>query len=316
LLSSQRCPRYDVKGKIMALQTIGLLSPGDMGHSVGKVLRDNGLRVITCLDGRSPRSRELASKAGIEDVPTLEDLVSQVDIFLSILVPARAVDVARQIASAMESTGSDLLYIDCNAIAPRTVREVADIITSAGGRIADIGIVGPPPRRPGTRFYISGPGAEEARELSDFGLDIRVIDDEIGQASGMKMCYGALTKGLQALGVELLVAAKVMGLEQTLADEQAGSMAEIRNWLEQSVPTMPPKAYRWVGEMEEIALTFEDIGLTPLILQGAADLYRFVETTPIGQETPENRDANRGLDGVIAALAETLQEKGAAKNAG
>lgn len=299
----------------MALQTIGLLSPGDMGHSVGKVLRDNGLRVITCLDGRSPRSRELASKAGIEDVPTLEDLVSQVDIFLSILVPARAVDVARQIASAMESTGSDLLYIDCNAIAPRTVREVANIITSAGGRIADIGIVGPPPRRPGTRFYISGPGAEEARELSDFGLDIRVIGDEMGQASGMKMCYGALTKGLQALGVELLVAAKVMGLEQTLADEQAGSMAEIRNWLEQSVPTMPPKAYRWVGEMEEIALTFEDIGLTPLILQGAADLYRFVETTPIGQETPENRDTNRGLDGVIAALAEALQEKGAAKKA-
>ncbi|CAN5570848.1 NAD(P)-dependent oxidoreductase [soil metagenome] len=299
----------------MAIQTIGLLSPGDMGHSVGNVLRENGLRVITCLNGRSDRSRELAAKAGIEDVPTLEDLVSQVDIFLSILVPARAVDVARQIASAMESTGSDLLYIDCNAIAPRTVREVADIITSAGGRIADIGIVGPPPRRPGTRFYTSGPGAEEARELSDFGLDIRVIGDEMGQASGMKMCYGALTKGLQALGVELLVAAKVMGLEQTLADEQAGSMAEIRNWLEQSVPTMPPKAYRWVGEMEEIALTFEDIGLTPLILQGAADLYRFVETTPIGQETPENRDANRGLDGVIAALAEALQEKGAAKNA-
>nr|MBA2453357.1 NAD(P)-binding domain-containing protein [Chloroflexia bacterium] len=96
----------------MALQTIGLLSPGDMGHSVGKVLRDNGLRVITCLNGRSDRSRELAAKAGIEDVPTLEDLVSQADIFLSILVPARAVDVARQIASAMESTGSDLLYID------------------------------------------------------------------------------------------------------------------------------------------------------------------------------------------------------------
>ncbi len=299
----------------MALQTIGLLSPGDMGHSVGKVLRDNGLRVITCLNGRSDRSRELAAKAGIEDVPTLEDLVSQADIFLSILVPARAVDVARQIASAMESTGSDLLYIDCNAIAPRTVREVADIITSAGGRIADIGIVGPPPRRPGTRFYTSGPGAEEARELSDFGLDIRVIGDEMGQASGMKMCYGALTKGLQALGVELLVAAKVMGLEQTLADEQAGSMAEIRNWLEQSVPTMPPKAYRWVGEMEEIALTFEDIGLTPLILQGAADLYRFVETTPIGKETPETRDTNRDLNGIVTALAEALEQKSVVQSA-
>lgn len=292
----------------MASQTIGLLSPGDMGHSVGKVLHDNGLRVITCLDGRSSRSRELAAKAEIEDVPTLEDLVNQADIFLSILVPARAVDVARQVASAMQATGTDLLYVDCNAIAPRTVREVANVITAAGGRVADIGIVGPPPRRPGTRFYASGPGAAEAAELTSFGLDVRVIGDDMGQASGLKMCYGALTKGLQALGVELLVAAKVLGLEKALADEQAGSMAEVRAWLEQSVPTMPPKAYRWVGEMEEIATTFEDVGLTPRILQGAADLYRFVETTPIGQETPEARDPNRDLDGVIAALAEALQQ--------
>lgn len=292
----------------MTIQTIGLLSPGDMGHSIGKVLRDNGLRVITCLNGRSPRSRELAAKAGIEDVPTLEDLVSQADIFLSILVPARAVDVARQVAAALQTTSAELLYVDCNAIAPRTVREIGDIITSAGGRVADIGIVGPPPRRPGTRFYTSGPAAEEVTELSAYGLDIRVIGEEMGQASGMKMCYGALTKGLQALGVELLVAAKVMGLEQTLADEQAGSMAEVRDWLERSVPTMPPKAYRWVGEMEEIATTFEDIGLTPLILQGAADLYRFVETTPIGKETPENRDTNRDLNGIVAALAEALEQ--------
>lgn len=300
----------------MAIPTIGLLSPGDMGHSVGKVLHDNGLRVITCLEGRSPRSRELAAKAGIEDVPALEDLVSQADIFLSILVPARAVEVARQIAGAMQAKGADLLYVDCNAIAPRTVREVADVITSAGGRVADIGIVGPPPTRPGTRFYASGPGADEVTKLASYGLDVRVIGDEIGQASGLKMCYGALTKGLQALGVELLVAARALGLEQALADEQAYSMAEVRAWLEHSVPTMPPKAYRWVGEMEEIATTFEDVGLTPLILQGAADLYRFVETTPIGKETPETRDPNRDLDGVIAALAEALEERQFVKSAG
>jgi hypothetical protein len=60
--------------------------------------------------------------------------------------------------------------------------------------------------------------------------------------------------------------------------------------------------------MEEIATTFADVGLTPLILQGAADLYRFVADTPIGRETPENRDTSRGLWGVVAALAEALPE--------
>jgi 3-hydroxyisobutyrate dehydrogenase-like beta-hydroxyacid dehydrogenase len=277
-----------------------------MGHSVGKVLHDNGLRVITCFDDRSQRSRDLAGVAGIEDGGSLNDVVSEADVFLSILVPSSAVDVARSVAKAIQATGTDLLYVDCNAIAPRTARAVAEEVSAAGGRVADIGIVGPPPRRPGTRFYTSGPAAEEVQDLSNYGLDIRVIGDQIGQASGLKMCYGALTKGLQALGVELLVAAKALGLEEVLAAEQAGSVGDVKSWLERSVPTMPPKAYRWVGEMEEIAMTFEDVGLTPLMFQGAADLYRFIAETPIGKETPETRDMNRDLDGIVAALAEHL----------
>lgn len=288
--------------------TIGLLSPGDMGHSVGAVLRQHGLQVLTCLAGRSPRSHALAAEADLTPVPTLEDLVRQADILLSILVPAYALDTARNVAAALQATGAELLYVDCNAIAPRTVVAVGEVITAAGGRVADIGIIGGPPRRPGTRFYASGPGAQEVAVLSDYGLDVRVLPGDIGQASGLKMCYGALTKGLQALGVELLVAARAMGLEEALRDEQAHSMATVRDWLEQATPTMPPKAYRWVGEMEEIAQTFADVGLTPLILQGAADLYRFVADTPIGKETPENRDTSRGLDGIIAALAEALPQ--------
>jgi 3-hydroxyisobutyrate dehydrogenase-like beta-hydroxyacid dehydrogenase len=290
----------------MPITTIGLLSPGDMGHSIGAVLHNHGLRVLTCLADRSERSRALAAEAGIEDVPSLEALVEEADVFLSVLVPAVALETATKVADALRTTGTNLLYIDCNAIAPRTVREIGEVVSAAGGRVADIGIVGAPPRRPGTRFYASGPGADEAAGLAEYGLDVRVIGAEMGQASGLKMCYGALTKGVQALGVELLVAARALGLEEALRAEQQHSVPDVLNWLERSVPTMPPKAYRWVGEMEEIATTFADVGLTPLILQGAADLYRFVADTPIGHESPENRDQSRGLDGVIAALADAL----------
>jgi hypothetical protein len=127
------------------------------------------------------------------------------------------------------------------------------------------------------------------------------------------MCYGALTKGLQALGTELLVAAKLMGLEETLRAEQRASIPDVLGWLERSMPPMPPKAYRWVGEMEEIAACFADLGMTPNILQGAADLYRFVAETPIGKESPETRDPNRGMDGIVAALADALAEPVAAR---
>jgi 3-hydroxyisobutyrate dehydrogenase-like beta-hydroxyacid dehydrogenase len=278
-----------------------------MGHSIGAVLRQHGLRVLTCLDGRSDRTRALAAEAGFEAVPSIADLVREAEMILCVLVPAEASGVADRVAQAIRETQADVLYADCNAIAPQTVRAIGAAITEAGGRFADVGIIGSPPRQPGTRFYASGPGAGAFAVFNDFGLEVRVINDEIGSASGLKMCYGALTKGLQALGTELLLAARVMGLEETLRAEQEASTPDILAWLQRSVPTMPPKAYRWVGEMEEIAATFGDLGLTPQIFQGIADLYRFVAQTPIGKESPESRDRTRGLDGVIAALAENVE---------
>ena len=137
-----------------------------------------------------------------------------------------------------------------------------------------------------------------------------LAEGELTAVSGLKMCYAAMTKGLQALGIELLVAARAMGLESALAaEQQVGGTAAVLKFLQGSVPNMPPKAYRWVGEMEEIATTFDDLGLTPKILLGAADIYRFVADTPIGKETPETVDRSRGLDGVIAALADELGVK-------
>jgi 3-hydroxyisobutyrate dehydrogenase-like beta-hydroxyacid dehydrogenase len=290
----------------VAPRSVGILSPGDMGHTVGAVLRAHGLRVLTCLEGRSERTRALAAEAGIEDVPTLDELVVAADIVLCILVPAEATGVAERVAAAIRATGADVLYADCNAIAPQTVRVIGETIMAAGGQFADVGIIGGPPKQPGTRFYTSGPGAEGFAALGDFGLDVRVLDGGVGQASGLKMCYGALTKGLQALGTELLVAARLMGLEETLRAEQAESAPDVLAWLQRAVPTMPPKAYRWVGEMEEIAATFASLGMTPSIFQGAADLYRFIAETPIGKESPETRDRSRGLDGVVDALAAAL----------
>ncbi|HVL24649.1 MAG TPA: DUF1932 domain-containing protein [Thermomicrobiales bacterium] len=297
----------------MAIRTVGLLSPGDMGHAVGRVLRDNGAKLLTCLEGRSDRSRALADAAGAEDVPTLEDLVLQSDILLCIVVPSSALRVAASVADAIRATGASILYADCNAIAPATARAASESILAAGGRFADVGIIGPPPTRPGTKFYTSGPGAMEFAELGRFGLDVRRLDGDVGQASGFKMCYGALTKGLQALATELLVAARLMGFEDALRAEQRETMADVLGWVEANLPIMPPKAHRWVGEMGEIAKTFADLGMTPDILTGAADMYRFVAHTPIGKETPETRDRNRDAQGVVAALADALAEPQAAR---
>jgi len=220
--------------------SIGVVSPGDMGHSVGNRLREHGARVLTSLEGRSERSRGLAAEAGIEDAGTLSDLVREVDVLLSILVPAEATGLADRVARALRENGASLLYVDCNAIAPQTVRAIGETILVAGGRFADVGIVGPPPRKDGTtRFYVSGPGAAEFGGLAEYGLDVRPLGDEVGKASGFKMCYAALTKGFTALGTELLVAARLLGIEAELRQEQEGSVPDLLASLTRSAPTMP-----------------------------------------------------------------------------
>lgn len=290
--------------------TIGILSPGDMGHVVGDVLHQNGLSVITCLQDRSQRTRELAQKAGIVDVPTYNQLVIEADIILSIMVPAQATKAATAIADALKETDTDITYADCNAIAPRTVHKIDDIITSAGGTFVDASIIGPPPRRPrATRFYASGPNLDTFSTLNNFGLDVRPLGDEIGQASAIKMCYASLTKGLTALCTELLTAAEMLGVSDALAAEFKLSQTALYDRMERGLPSMPTKAKRWIGEMEEISDTFADVGLTPNILTGAADMYRLVSETHLADISPEQRDKFPNLEGLIAVLAQHIQNK-------
>jgi 3-hydroxyisobutyrate dehydrogenase-like beta-hydroxyacid dehydrogenase len=292
----------------MALRTVGIVSTGDMGHAIARVLREAGFRVVTCLQGRSARTARLAAAAGCEALPNLDTLVATSDAVLSVVPPAAAPELAAQMAAALERTRARPLFVECNAIAPPTVRALGDRIAAAGGRFVDGGIIGLPPRASSTRtrLYVSGPEAEAVVALSVPGLEVRAIGAEIGQASGLKMCYAALTKGLCALATELLVAGERLGLSGPLRAELADSQPELFAWIAHTVPRMPPKAYRWVGEMEEIAATFAHVGLTPRIHQGAAELYRFVGETPLGAETPEARQRGQTLDEVIAILADAL----------
>jgi 3-hydroxyisobutyrate dehydrogenase-like beta-hydroxyacid dehydrogenase len=274
------------------IKTVGILSPGDMGSGVGDVLHKHGLRVLTCLAGRGGESRARAVEAGIEDVPDLEVLVRECDVILSIVPPSVAGAVADQVAAAVRETNADVLFADCNAIAPGTAHGVAKTLLDAGARFADAGIIGGPPNRSSNRIYASGPGARELETLREYGLEIRVLEGGVGQASGIKMCYAAMTKGLQALGAELLVAARLLGVEDALSAEQnrGGDLAAVRHFVERALPSMPPKAYRWIGEMEEIALCFEELGLPGRLMMGAADVYtNFRDGGVLARELPLER---------------------------
>ena len=288
----------------MTVKTVGILSPGDMGHTIGQVLRSSGLRVITWLEERSERTKRLAKRAGIEDVATYHALVGESDVLLSILVPAQAFSAARAVARAISETHADILFADCNAIAPQTVTQIGELIRAAGGVFVDAGIIGPPPRKTGsTRIYASGSDVATLAELNRFGLEVIGIGERVGAASSLKMCYAALTKGFAALSIELLTAAEILGVSETLKQEFALSEPALLKRMEGYLPGVPMKSGRWVGEMEEISKTFGQVGLTPRIFSGAADLYRFVSENDLALRTPEDPDPLPALSEMISRLA-------------
>jgi 3-hydroxyisobutyrate dehydrogenase-like beta-hydroxyacid dehydrogenase len=299
----------------MSTETIAILAPGDMGHAVGAVLRQGGLNVITNLVGRSGRTAQLAKAAGISPVADDAALVRNADVLMSIVPPAEAPGLARRVAAALRSTGATLVYVDCNAIAPHTARDVGDFITAAGAVYVDGGIIGPPPKVGGksTRLYVSGADAARITALARSGLDIRAIDGGIGAASALKMCYASMTKGFMAIASQAFVSAEALGVIRALQAEMSVSRPEVLADIERNMPRVPPKAYRWVGEMEEIAATFGEVGLTPQLFEGVARVFRSIADSPLGRETPEQRSRGTTVADYVAILAADAARRDAAE---
>lgn len=281
----------------MPVRTVAVLSPGEMGGAVGGALRRNGFRVITSLEGRSDRSKQAAQRHGIEDVGGYEAMVRAADLVMSILVPAEAVAVASRTAAAMRTAGRGVHYADCNAVAPATAREMAQIVEAAGGHFIDGGIIGGPPREGyAPRFYASGKSAHVLGELSGKGIEVVAVGDQVGNASAVKMCYGAFTKGLIALQVSLLVAAARLGVYDELAAELKHSQAEALKRIEGQIGRLPSVAHRWIGEMEEIAATFQSVGITGGFHTGSAELFRMVAGSSLaGEGRPSLNEAVEAL---------------------
>ncbi len=291
----------------MSLRTIAVLMPGDMGHAVGRVLRDHGYRVITNLTGRSTHSKDLALTGGLEDVDSLSEIVAQADLILSILPPASALSLAQDVAEEIAQLDRKPVYVDCNAISPQTVQTVGKTISESGSLFIDAGIIGAAPGKGrGPRFYASGPDVRPMLELNGKGFQVLEAGKNVGEASAVKMVYAALTKGTWTLHTALMMAAQRLGIRDTLIAEFEHSQDAALSTIRARVPFLPADSARWVGEMEEIAATFEQAGVTPAFHKGAADIFKVLEQTPFAQETRADMDASRTLEEALEAYVQYL----------
>jgi len=253
--------------------TVAVIAPGAMGAGTGRRLADNGVRVLTSLKGRSGATAARAKAAGMADAG--DDEIARADFILAILPPGDALALAQRFVPALTASNAKPVYVDCNAINPGTVEKVAAAIGPTGCPFVDAGIIGGPPKPgdAGPRYYASGPAAQHFASLRDYGLDVRVLDGALAAASALKMSYAGITKGSQAIGAAMMLAATRAGSADALFAELQSSQRELFPYLRKSLSQMPPKAYRWVAEMQEIAGFVSADPAASELYRGAAHFY-------------------------------------------
>jgi 3-hydroxyisobutyrate dehydrogenase-like beta-hydroxyacid dehydrogenase len=251
-------------------KTVALFHPGNMGATIGAAAATSGARIIWTSDQRSKGTQERARQAGLTDVATLANAVRQSDIVLSVCPPHAAVDLARAVAE-QNFRG---IYVDANAVSRATAERIGDIVTRGGANFVDGGIIGAPVKKAGTtRLYLSGERAAEVAELfSESMLSAKTIGATPGAASALKVAYAAWTKCTDALVLAICALAAHEGVDQALMDEWRISQPDLERKSIRAAAVAAPKAWRFVGEMEEIAATFEAAGLPTGFHNAAADI--------------------------------------------
>jgi 3-hydroxyisobutyrate dehydrogenase-like beta-hydroxyacid dehydrogenase len=272
---------------------IGLLHPGKMGASVAATLKNSGCEVYWVSDGRSLQTRERAEAQGLLDAGTLSHACEICSALVSVCPPEAAEPLVEQVVS----TGFQGWYLDANAIAPQRAIRLGEMLAGYGIPFVDGGIIGGPAWEPGkTWLYLSGANASKAAEWFKAGpLETQVISDEIGKASALKMCYAAYTKGSTALLCAILGTAEKLGVRQELQDEWSRDEPEFTEMVLNRTRRVTAKAWRFAGEMDEIAATFYEAGFPEGFHEAAEDIYKRLAKFKTAGTLPELEDVLTAL---------------------
>ncbi|KAK3394709.1 6-phosphogluconate dehydrogenase [Podospora didyma] len=316
---------------------IGIISLGDMGSGLARLLTAKGYSVVTNCAGRSQDTIDRAQAVGAELLPTDVALVDACDVILSVVPPKEAVATAERIVAALSATKllqrtSPLYLADMNAVSPASVRNIAALFASSSSSsvyFIDGSILGGPPSLPEDgdptapvsewyRPLLPTSGPHSLASIPGYGahlaatLQIKHIGPEIGAASGLKMCFASLSKGYAAIAVQAVTTARRLGVLDDLRDALQTVMPANLARMDKAVVGMAPKAYRWVREMEEISATHADEGgfQPELIFSGAARVFQTVaEDTVLGEEKVGRRKRGTTAEAIADAMVEGIERK-------
>jgi 3-hydroxyisobutyrate dehydrogenase-like beta-hydroxyacid dehydrogenase len=279
--------------------TIGIVSPGAMGSALGRAWAAGGARVVATVEGRSERTRGLAH--GLELLPTLSDVVAAADVVVSVCPPGAAAVVLDDVIAAAGDHRPVLA--DLNAVSPATMADLERRATGKGFHLVDGSISGGPPTPGGdTMVYLSGGRTNTLDELKADGLRTRVVGEEIGTASAVKMCTASVYKGTTAVWAQALQTAYALGVLDIVLDDLREEHPDEVARAGRRIAMSTSKAARFVGEMEQISATQQAAGASGELFAGMAAVYRRLATTDLAALSPEEAAALTELETVLARL--------------
>jgi 3-hydroxyisobutyrate dehydrogenase-like beta-hydroxyacid dehydrogenase len=253
-------------------QNVGILHPGQMGISIAASAQNSGYDVYWVSDGRSAQTHERAEKHNLKDANSLAELCEACSFIICVCPPHAAEEVAIEVAEH----GFLGLYVDANAISPQRTRLIEKILVDAGATFVDGSIIGGPawePKR--TWLYLSGDGASLATSyFSEGPLETSVIGEQIGKASAIKMCFAAYTKGTTALLSAILATAEAHDVREELNQQWSRYWPDFAEETAKRVKRGATRAWRFAGEMDEIADTFDAAGMPGDFHDAAAKIFR------------------------------------------
>jgi len=279
-----------------------LLGFGEVGQTLatGLLGRVDSLSAwdIRFADSASGPSRA-ASRIGVTAAVNAAVAVKGANLIVSAVTAAQISAAARSITSGI---ARDAWYLDLNSTSPASKNAAADIVSAAGGRFVEAAVMSPiQPRGAASPMLIGGDHATAFQPLaSQLGFTgMRVMPGKPGSASAAKMCRSVLVKGLEALVLESLLAARRHGVEDAVLDSLQG--LKINDWREDARYMMSRALLhgaRRAEELREVARTVGEAGLTPHMSSAGAAWQEWAAEHP---EIAAERDLGKLLDGLLSA---------------
>jgi 3-hydroxyisobutyrate dehydrogenase-like beta-hydroxyacid dehydrogenase len=259
------------------LRRIAVVGFGEAGSILGEDLSAADREVCTydiLLDAPATRGPllEKARRADVQTADSLKAAVADADLVISAVTAASSAAVAQDAGKAMRA---GQIFLDINSCSPETKRSNAAAVQSSGADYVEAAVMAPvPPQRLKVPMLLGGHRASDlAPVLRALGMNATFISAEIGVASAVKMCRSVVIKGLEALAVESMLAARRFGAEQEVLASLQGTFPQM-GWQDKLpdylISRVAEHGRRRAAEMREVAHTLQDVGIEPTMALATA----------------------------------------------